>query len=60
MRKKPDDVALSGGAQPFHSGNVKPEQEFTHTFDVPGGDTSFCVPHEPSGMVAPNTVQPKR
>lgn len=39
-------VRLPDGATPFHSGDLKPEATFEHTFEVPGHYRYFCVPHE--------------
>lgn len=32
--------------------------EFTHTFDVPGPYTYYCIPHEHAGMTGTITVEP--
>lgn len=39
-------VALPEGAEPFDSGLMDPEEEFSHTFTVRGTYTYFCIPHE--------------
>jgi plastocyanin len=46
-----ESVHLPASAQPFHSGEIRPGEEFRHTFAVPGEYRYFCVPHELAGMV---------
>jgi plastocyanin len=46
-----DNVTLPEGAQPFHSGEVRPGETFTHTFDTPGQYRYVCLPHEERGMI---------
>jgi plastocyanin/mono/diheme cytochrome c family protein len=43
-------VQLPKGAEPFHSGDIQPDGEYRHTFNVPGRYRYFCVPHEAAGM----------
>jgi plastocyanin len=50
-------VALPEGAEPWNSGDVGDGEEFSHTFEVPGDYTYFCIPHEAAGMIASLTVQ---
>lgn len=50
-------VALPQGAEPWNSGDVGDGQEFSHTFEVPGDYTYFCIPHEAAGMIGSVTVQ---
>lgn len=50
-------VALPEGAEPWNSGDVGDGQEFSHTFEVAGDYTYFCIPHEAAGMIASVTVQ---
>lgn len=45
-KTKPESVALPEGAEPFNSGLMDPEEEFSHTFTVRGTYTYFCIPHE--------------
>ena len=45
-KTKPESVQLPDGAEPFDSGLMDPEAEFSHTFTVPGTYTYFCTPHE--------------
>lgn len=33
-------------------------EEYAHTFDVPGGYTYYCIPHEQAGMTGTITVDP--
>ncbi len=59
LAAKASDVHLPDGADPFNSGDLKPGQEFTHTFTVPGEYMYFCQPHELAGMVAKVIVEKK-
>ncbi|HMB98587.1 MAG TPA: plastocyanin/azurin family copper-binding protein [Balneolaceae bacterium] len=45
-KTEPESVALPEGAEPFDSGLMDPEEEFSHTFTVKGTYTYFCIPHE--------------
>jgi plastocyanin len=47
----PASVRLPRNARPFDSGDMRPGEEFTHVFTVPGEYTYFCVPHERAGMI---------
>lgn len=49
-------AVLPSGAQPWDSGNVNAGQSWSHTFDVPGKYTYFCIPHEAAGMIGTITV----
>jgi plastocyanin len=51
------DAALPAGAQPWDSGLIQPGQSWTHTFDVAGNYSYFCIPHETLGMLGKITVQ---
>lgn len=44
-------VVLPQGAQPIHSGEVRPGGRFTYTFETPGIYYYVCLPHEEMGMV---------
>lgn len=57
LAQRPGDAQLPPGAQTFNSGNLEPEDEFRHTFDVAGEYVYFCIPHELQGMVGRITVQ---
>ena len=50
------DAVLPSGAQPWDSGNVAGGATYSHTFDIPGQYTYFCIPHEALGMVGHLTV----
>lgn len=50
LAKRPGNVELPAGAEPFNSGNIGSGKEFSHTFTVPGTYKYFCIPHETSGM----------
>lgn len=50
-------VQLPEGAEPFDSGFIQKDETFSHTFEVPGEYTYFCIPHEGAGMVASLTVE---
>jgi plastocyanin len=55
--QNPDEnVKLPDGAATWDSGLVSRGEEFSHTFDVAGDYTYFCIPHEAAGMVAFLTV----
>ena len=43
-------VRLPGGAEPFHSGPMKPGGTVSHTFETAGTCRYFCVPHEGAMM----------
>ena len=43
-------VHLPEGAEPFHSGRMKPGTSFSHAFEAPGTYRYFCVPHEGAKM----------
>jgi plastocyanin len=51
------DAVLPEGAQPWDSGLIQPGQSWTHTFDVVGSYSFFCIPHETLGMLGKITVQ---
>jgi plastocyanin len=52
-----DDVATPKGAEPFDSGFLRPGENFTHTFTVPGIYKYACVVHEMKGMVGEIVVK---
>ena len=52
-----EHVQLPEGAETWDSGLLGRDEEFSHTFEVPGGYTYFCIPHEANGMVASLTVE---
>jgi len=45
------NVRLPEGADTFDSGDMRPGDRFSHTFQVPGEYVYFCIPHEGAGMV---------
>ncbi|HET8629358.1 MAG TPA: plastocyanin/azurin family copper-binding protein [Thermomicrobiales bacterium] len=53
---KKEDAVLPSGAQPWDSGNIDPGGRWSHTFDVAGDYTYFCIPHEADGMIGHITV----
>jgi plastocyanin len=57
LAKKPEDVALPPGAEPFNSGEVKAGGSYQHTFTAPGTYRYFCQPHELKGMVGEVVVK---
>jgi plastocyanin len=57
LAAKAENVRLPEGAAKFHSGDIKPGGQFTHTFPVAGEYTYFCQPHELAGMVAKIIVE---
>jgi plastocyanin len=46
----PGSAGLPEGVQPFDSGKLAPDAEFSHTFTVPGVYRYFCIPHEAAEM----------
>lgn len=54
--QRPENAKLPEGAATWDSGMLNQGQEFSHTFDVAGDYTYFCIPHELMGMVATITV----
>jgi plastocyanin len=59
IAKRPGDVSLPPGAEPFNSGRIGPGGSFDHTFSVPGTYKYFCIPHEAMGMVGTVVVNPR-
>lgn len=55
--RDPAHVELPPGAEPFDSGFVDPGGQYSHSFDVPGRYTYFCIPHEGAGMIGEVIVQ---
>lgn len=51
LARDPANVSLPPGAPPFDSGDMLPEDDFTHVFRVPGVYRYVCLPHERAGMV---------
>jgi plastocyanin len=47
----PDLVRLPQGGLPFHSGTLRPGQEFREVFTAPGSYQYICNPHAGMGMV---------
>lgn len=52
-----ESVQLPEGAETWDSGTVNEGEEFSHTFEVAGDYTYFCIPHEAAGMIATLTVE---
>lgn len=52
----PANAVLPAGAEPWDSGNIAADEEWSYTFETPGDYTYFCIPHELAGMVARLTV----
>ncbi len=52
-----EHVQLPEGAETWDSGLLNRDEEFSHTFEVAGEYTYFCIPHEGAGMVANLTVE---
>jgi len=55
--RHPQDVSLPAGAEPFDSGQLQPQQIYTHTFEQPGQYVYFCQNHEPAKMVGTVVVE---
>jgi plastocyanin len=56
LAAKAADAVLPSGAQAWNSDNLAGGATYSHTFDVPGQYTYFCIPHESLGTVARITV----
>ena len=54
---KQGEVANPPGAQPFDSGFLKPGENFSHKFSVPGVYRYTCVVHEAKGMTGEIVVR---
>lgn len=52
-------VLLPPGAEPFDSGFMFENDEFRHTFTVPGEYVYICVPHDTAPMVGRIVVEPE-
>lgn len=52
-----DDAKLPDGAKAWNSGDISGGSEWSHTFDVAGDYSYFCIPHEALGMVGKLTVK---
>jgi plastocyanin len=53
----PTHAVLPEGAEPWDSGILQEGQEFSHTFDVAGDYTYFCIPHDSMTMLGKVTVE---
>ncbi len=51
------NVQLPKGVDPFDSGFMMPDKDFSYTFKVPGAYKYFCIPHEKDGMIGFVTVK---
>ena len=56
--KKPEEVSVPAGAQPFDSGELGRGQVFRHTFTVPGTYHYICQPHDWLSMAGVVDVRP--
>ena len=50
-------VELPKGAETFDSGFIGAGDSYSHTFEVPGTYTYFCIPHEAAGMIGEIVVE---
>ena len=57
MAIKSSEVGNPSGAEPFDSGFMKPGENFTHTFKVPGVYKYACAVHETKGMIGEIVVK---
>ncbi len=57
--KKLENVGLPKKAKEWDSGDIKPNESFIHTFNIPGTYKYFCIPHERMGMVGTIIVEEK-
>ena len=55
--RRPQSVSLPEGATPFDSGQLEPQQIYTHPFDQPGQYVYFCQNHEPADMIGTIIVE---
>lgn len=51
LAANPAHVVLPQGAQPIHSGEIRPGGRYSYTFRAPGIYYYVCLPHEEMGMV---------
>ena len=58
LAKKPEDVALPTGAEPFNSGDIAAGQVYLRRFTAPGTYRYFCRHHEGLGMIGTIIVLP--
>ncbi|MEJ7838302.1 MAG: plastocyanin/azurin family copper-binding protein [Thermomicrobiales bacterium] len=49
--QNPDHAVLPEGAVGWDSGLIRAGESWSHTFDLTGEYTYFCIPHEAAGMV---------
>ena len=54
---KRGEVANPPGAEPFYSGFLRPGENFSHTFKIPGVYRYTCVVHEAKGMTGEIVVR---
>lgn len=57
LPRDPALVELPDGAEPFNSGNIAEDGEWSQTFDVPGRYRYLCLPHELVGMTGEIVVE---
>jgi plastocyanin len=57
LPRDPSLVELPDGAEPFNSGNIAENGEWSKTFDVPGRYRYLCLPHELVGMTGEIVVE---
>ena len=55
--QKAEHSALPAGAAPWDSGLLRSKETWSHTFDVAGEYTYFCIPHEAANMIGTITVK---
>ena len=49
--QKKEHSKLPVGAAPWDSGLLRSKETWSHTFDVAGEYTYFCIPHEAANMI---------
>jgi plastocyanin len=55
--QNPGHAQVPEGATGWDSGLLRGGQTWTHTFDVAGDYTYFCIPHESANMIGKITVK---
>ena len=49
--QNPEHATLPAEATGWDSGLLRADESWTHTFDVAGNYTYYCIPHEAMGMI---------
>lgn len=57
MAADPSHVELPEEAEPWHSGDVSPGEEYSKAFEIAGEYRYVCLPHEGQGMLGTIIVE---